>query len=195
MLNTEQALTRVLQIVHALGEGEAAIYNAVSKNPYEWKGAVGPIPQLYFLEQDLRRTLVEEAAAKSGNRSAFTAARRICDAAVARNSHRTASQGFWIDEEGKQCVCDGYRGFRLNSPVDLTAAPELSADGDRFNLAQVIAPSARTPCASPFPPWRRFGRKSKRTARNGPPSATARVRPSKPVMISAPASPASMPTI
>lgn len=65
MLNTEQALTRVLQIVHALGEDEAAIYNAVSKNPYEWKGAVGPIPQLYFLEQDLRRTLAEEAAAKS----------------------------------------------------------------------------------------------------------------------------------
>ena len=63
MLNTEQALTRVLQIVHALDEGEAAIYNAVSKNPYEWKSAVGPIPQLYFLEQDLRRTLVEEAAA------------------------------------------------------------------------------------------------------------------------------------
>lgn len=35
MLNTEQALTRVLQIVHALDEDEAAIYNAVSKNPYE----------------------------------------------------------------------------------------------------------------------------------------------------------------
>ena len=84
--------------------------------------------------------MAEEAAAKSGNRSAFTAARRICDAAVARNSHRTASQGFWIDEEGKQCVCDGYRGFRLNSPMELTAAPELSADGSRFNLAQVIAP-------------------------------------------------------
>ena len=79
MLNTEQALTRVLQIVHALGEDEAAIYNAVSKNPYEWKSAVGPIPQLYFLEQDLRRTLVEEAATKSGRRSAFFAARRICD--------------------------------------------------------------------------------------------------------------------
>lgn len=140
MLNTEQALTRVLQIVHALDEGEAAIYNAVSKNPYEWRNAVGPIPQLYFLEQDLRRTLVEEAAAKSGNRSAFTAARRICDAAVARNSHRTASRGFWIDEEGKQCVCDGFRGFRLNSPMELTAAPELSADGSRFNLAQIIAP-------------------------------------------------------
>lgn len=84
--------------------------------------------------------MVEEAAAKSGNRSAFTAARRICDAAVRTNSHRPAEQGFWIDEEGKQCVCDGYRGFRLNSPMELTAAPELSADGSRFNLAQIIAP-------------------------------------------------------
>lgn len=65
MLNTEQTLTRVLQIVHALDEDEAAIYNAVSKNPYEWEKAVGPIPQLYFLEQDLRRTLVEEAAASA----------------------------------------------------------------------------------------------------------------------------------
>lgn len=62
MLNTEQSLTCVLQLVHGLDEDEAAIYNAVSKNPYEWKSAVGPIPQLYFLEQDLRRTLVEEAA-------------------------------------------------------------------------------------------------------------------------------------
>ena len=30
--------------------------------------------------------------------------------------------------------------FRLNSPMELTAAPELSADGFRFNLAQIIAP-------------------------------------------------------
>lgn len=128
MLNTEQSLTCVLQLIHGLDEDGAAIYTAVSKNPYEWKSADGPIPQLYFLEQDLRRTLVEEAAS------------RICDAAVARNSHRPAEQGFWIDEEGKQCVCDGYRGFRLNSHMELTAAPELSADGFRFNLAQIIAP-------------------------------------------------------
>lgn len=128
MMNTEQSLTCVLQLVHGLDEDGAAIYTAVSKNPYEWKSADGPIPRLYFLEQDLRRTLVEEAA------------RRICDAAVRTNSHRPASQGFWIDEEGKQCVCDGYRGFRLNSPMELTAAPELSADGSRFNLAQIIAP-------------------------------------------------------
>ena len=47
MLNTEQDLTRVLQIVHALDEDETAIYTAVSKNPYEWESAVGPIPQLY----------------------------------------------------------------------------------------------------------------------------------------------------
>lgn len=73
----------------------------------------------------------------------FTAARRICDAAVRTNSHRPAEQGFWIDEEGKQCVCDGYRGFRLNSPMDLTAAPELSADGSRLNLAQIIANTLR----------------------------------------------------
>lgn len=128
MLNTEQSLTCVLQLVHGLDEDGAAIYTAVSKNPYEWKSAVGPIPQLYFLEQDLRRTLVEEAAS------------RICDAAVRLNSHRPTEQGFWIDEEGKQCVCDGYRGFRLNSPMELTAAPELSADGSRFNLTQTIAP-------------------------------------------------------
>lgn len=128
MMNTEQSLTCVLQLVHGLDEDGAAIYTAVSKKPYEWKSADGPIPRLYFLEQDLRRTLVEEAA------------RRICDAAVRTNSHRPAEQGFWIDEEGKQCVCDGYRGFRLNSPMELTAAPELSADGSRFNLAQIIAP-------------------------------------------------------
>ena len=131
MMNTEQSLTCVLQLVHGLDEDGAAIYTAVSKNPYEWKSAVGPIPQLYFLEQDLRRTLVEEAAS------------RICDAAVAKNSTRPASQGFWIDEEGKQCVCDGFRGFRLNSPMELTAAPELSADGSRFNLAQIIAPTRK----------------------------------------------------
>lgn len=139
MLNTEQSLTCVLQLIHGLDEDGAAIYTAVSKNPYEWKSADGPIPQLYFLEQDLRRTLVEEAAS------------RICDAAVARNSHRPAEQGFWIDEEGKQCVCDGYRGFRLNSHMELTAAPELSADGFRFNLAQIIAPLRKNPLRLTLP--------------------------------------------
>ena len=72
MLNTEQTLTRVLQIVHALDEDETAIYTAVSKNPYEWESAVGPIPQLYFLEQDLRRTLVRKPPQSLGAAPPFS---------------------------------------------------------------------------------------------------------------------------
>lgn len=140
MLSTEQTLTRVLQIVHALGESDAAIYNAVSKAPDEWKNVVGPIHQLYFLEQDLRRTLAEEAAARAGSRSAFLAARSICQSAIHTQSHRPAAQGAWTDDDGKQCVCDGMRGFRLNSPFILPQAKNPAPGSVRFDLAAVIAP-------------------------------------------------------
>lgn len=58
-------------------------------------------------------------------------------------------------------------GFRLNSPMELTAAPELSADGFRFNLAQIIAPIRKNTLRLTLPTVTKVRRKSKRTARNG----------------------------
>ena len=98
MLTTEQTLTRVLQIVHALDESDAAIYNAVSKAPNEWRNAVGPIPQLYFLEQDLRRDLAEQTAALNG-------------------IQRSGAQ-FTLKDFFRRHLIDRYQKICLMEPVD-----------------------------------------------------------------------------
>ena len=141
MLTPEQTLTRVLQVIHLLPEDDYRWYSYAKEHPGDKSGRLNIIgTQLFLLEQDLRRALAEQSASRSGNRTAFTAARRICQRAIDTQTHRPAHRGAWIDRDGKQCVCDGIRGFRLNSPFDLPKAPDPEPGVERMDLEQVIAP-------------------------------------------------------
>lgn len=141
MLSTEQTLTRVLQIAALLPEADAHWYNYLKDHPEDTGAKKLNVlgTQVFLLENSLRDALMEQSAAKSGVLTPFTAARRICKSAMNTQWSRPAHQGAYMDAEGKQCVCDGYRAFRLNTPFVLHQAP----DGERTNLEQVIAPTRK----------------------------------------------------
>ena len=42
----------------------------------------------------------------------------------------------WTDAEGRQCVCDGYRSFRLNQPLPLEDRP--NGIGDGIDLSKIV---------------------------------------------------------
>ena len=50
---------------------------------------------------------------------------------------REAYHKAWIDAAGRQCVCDGYRAYRLNSRLD---AVETNADRIPMNLDKIFEP-------------------------------------------------------
>lgn len=140
MLTTEQTLERVLRIARSLPETERQYFDFAQQHPVDC-GKNSPTigVQLSALVIDLRETIAAEEECKRGRAAPYAAAKRICKRTVERNSHRPSTQGAWIDADGKQCLCDGMTGVRLNSPFKLTAAPEPEC-GERFDLDTVIRP-------------------------------------------------------
>lgn len=138
MLTTEQALERVLRIARSLPETERQYFDFAQKHPVDCgknSSAIGV--QLSTLVIDLRETIAAEEECKRGRAAPYGAAKRICKRTVDRNGYRPSTQGAWIDADGKQCLCDGMTGVRLNSPFKLTVAPEPEC-GERFDLDAVI---------------------------------------------------------
>ena len=44
-------------------------------------------------------------------------------------AHRTALAYPWVDEQGRQCVCDGFHAFRLRNHLPLPERPENAGSG------------------------------------------------------------------
>lgn len=140
MLTTEQTLERVLRIARSLPETERQHFDFTQQHPDDYdKDSLEIGVQLSALVVDLRTALAVEEERKRGRAVPYAAAKRICKRTVERNSHRPSTRGAWIDADGKQCLCDGMTGVRLNSPFKLTVAPEPEC-GERFDLDAVIRP-------------------------------------------------------
>ena len=53
------------------------------------------------------------------------------------NAKKEAFHKAWIDAAGRQCVCDGYRAYRLNSRLD---AVETNTDRIPMDLDKILQP-------------------------------------------------------
>lgn len=87
--------------------------------------------ELQALSADLAAQVRTEYAASRGEANA---ARTISALLKQLKKHdtRTALHYAWIDGKGRQCVCDGYRAFRLNDPLPLEERPADA--GEPVNL-------------------------------------------------------------
>lgn len=87
------------------------IYDKVLNNPEDWKAK----PFLYELGK-LAREAKEEMVSKGGKKDALAACKAILK--VAQGSVREILHGAWIDKEGWQVVCDGFRAVRMKDHLD-----------------------------------------------------------------------------
>ena len=141
-MTTEQILTRVLAIAEAMPIEERKYYQFAETHPRDTVKDFSAGTMLYFLTCDLREQIAYETANKGGKKSEFNAAMRICRRAISRaGDHRPHHGGAWIDAEGKQCICDGFTGVRLNNAFDLPAAPDPKEGSERIDLARTISPA------------------------------------------------------
>ena len=134
MTNTEM-LQRVNELALYLEKAETDLYHDCVANGFrEIPGMAG---KLATLTLDLRDDIARDEARKSGRGSAQTAAKRIIKNAFAYQP-REYLHGAWM-ENGKQCLCDGYRGVILDSPIP--GLPQAKTDPSAMSLGHILSPS------------------------------------------------------
>ena len=134
MTNTEM-LQRVNELALYLEKAETDLYHDCVANGFrEIPGMAGKLATLTLTLWD---DIANEEARKSGRGSAQTAAKRIIKNAIARQP-REYLHGSWM-ENGKQCLCDGYRGVILDSPIP--GLPHAKTDLSAMSLDRILSPS------------------------------------------------------
>ena len=111
----------------------------------DWPGTASDIDRL--LLDDLEAQLRIEAAAREGNANATKAIAKVLK--DLKDAPREGLRYPWIDEQGRQCVTDGYQAFRLNEPLPLIERPADA--GKTVDLSRVIPPSVDGWKALPMP--------------------------------------------
>ena len=91
--------------------------------------------KLESLSADLAEQVRTEYAASRGEANAAKTISALLKA-VRKDCGKTALHYAWIDGKGRQCVCDGYRAFRLNEALPLEERPADA--GDPINLDKVV---------------------------------------------------------
>ncbi len=120
-MTTESILTRVNDILRM--EGEASRHAA-----------------LRVLSDDLAAQLRRETAAENKQGSALKVITGLLRT-VRKTNARTTLHYAWKDEKGRQCVCDGYRAYRLTEPLPLEARPADA--GEPINLSAIVPDVAK----------------------------------------------------
>ncbi len=135
-MNNTEMLQRVNELALYLEKDETDLYHDCVANGFrEIPGMAGKLASLTLT---LRYDIARDEARKSGRSSAQTAAKRIIKNAIARDEAREYLHGAWM-ENGKQCLCDGYRGVILDSPIP--GLPQAKTDLSAMSLDRILSPS------------------------------------------------------
>ena len=105
--------------------------------------------KLESLSTDLTEQVRVEYAASRGEANAAKTISAMLKAAKQNHSYASALHYAWNDSEGRQCICDGYRAFRLNEALPLEERPADA--GDPLNLDKVFPDICKGYAATPLP--------------------------------------------
>lgn len=122
--------------------GEEGIYIMNAEKVLTWSvaalghlkdGANGNAAEiLNYLKTEAENEIRHAAAKASGNGNRQKAAERVIKNAITEQPHAEKLHGAWISK-GKQCICDGFRVFRLPDALPLPEIPQnvktMDADG------------------------------------------------------------------
>lgn len=140
-MKNEEMLQRVNELALHLEKEERDLYHdCVANGFHHIPGFAGALASLTVT---LREDIAREEARKSGRGSAQAAAKRIIKNAIAVQP-REYLHGAWM-ENGKQCLCDGYRGVILDSPIP--GLPQAKTDTGRMDLDHILSFSRKNDSA------------------------------------------------
>lgn len=119
-----EALRSILIEVSDPKQDVQKLYDSVLNDPEAWKAK----PFLCELGK-LAREAKEEIVSKGGKKDALAACKAIIK--TAKGMPREALHGAWIDKEGWQVVCDGFRAVRMKDHIDALPSSQ-GVDMDRL---------------------------------------------------------------
>lgn len=136
-----------------LGNGDE-FFESVKKKPEYYARmfpAIAPAVEIWATSR--------EELLKSKGGTVYSAVKRIVKAV---GDTRPSLKGYWIDSEGRQCFCDGYRAIRLKNHVDgfenvagMDLDPVMKLDGECVML-DLPTPGELKVCIAS---WKGFDRK------------------------------------
>ena len=135
-MNTQEILTRINAARAIISKDEQ----------YICPGTV--YGELSFLIRDLEEQLRGEIAASNGTSNATRIITKMLNA-MKKNDRRESLHYAWLDKDGRQCVCDGFRAYRLKEPLPLEPRPENA--GDAIDLDKVMPDTRKDYAAVPLP--------------------------------------------
>lgn len=131
-MNTQEILARVCDAMSPF----SAIEQAEDSRSYRAESVARDMHErLNALRADLEAQIRMEIAASKGSVSATRTLTKLLDRCK-KESTRVSLHYAWQDAEGRQCICDGYRAFRLREPLPLEPRP-ADAD-DPVNLDAIM---------------------------------------------------------
>ncbi len=136
-MTKDKILTALLSYVETLPEDDRALvrkYVDKDQRLYDIPG----LPQLINLIVDIKDDVRAEAAKSSGKADVLKAMKSVIKSAEKTASHNPMFHGAFY-EDGKQCVCDGYRAIRVDNPVDI----HIAEQGDRSFITKTFREVAK----------------------------------------------------
>lgn len=123
-MTTQEILTRVNDAIRPY---KAIIEAQDSRDVNPWAVAGEMHERLLAIQADLEAKLRYEIANKAGNLDATRTITAMLKASKKDNT-REALHYAWVDKHGNQCVCDGFRAFRLVDHLELEPRPDNAAE-------------------------------------------------------------------
>lgn len=130
-MNTTDILTRVYDAMTPFD----AISKASDSRDYNAESIAREMhAALSILADDLSAQIRLECASSRGNLNAAKTVSRMLNAV--KKSNRPALAYAWDDKQGRQCICDGYRAYRLSEHLPLEPRPADA--GEPIDLDKVF---------------------------------------------------------
>ena len=143
-MNTKEILVRVNDAMKPY----EAIEKAADSRSYNAETVAWTMKsRLAVLIADLEAQVRLEYASERGSTNATRTITKMLNY-LKKHDARESLHYAWIDSEGRQCVCDGFRAFRLNEPLPLEPRPDNA--GETIDLDKIM-PSGKDYASTPLP--------------------------------------------
>ena len=133
-MNNQDILTRVIDAIRPFEAIEKA-NDSRDVNPWSVAGEMHE--RLVALRDDLSAQIRMDIARNAGSGNAARIIKAFLKAA--KKDPRESLRYPWIDGDGRECYCDGFRAFHLNNPLRLVDRPANA--GEPIDLARIYPDS------------------------------------------------------
>ena len=132
-MTNEKMLAKISEIANCLDADDRKAFDFIITKQDDFSDIVSIPAMLASLVKQLREDIVKDEAKKAGRSRQLAAAKRILKSAIKTNK---ASLTYAPIQNGKQCICDGYRAVRLTNPI--VGLPKLPESMQYIDINNIV---------------------------------------------------------